>query len=124
MIIENPVQKVHSTEVTQQNSMGIISGSVIDNRVKSVLEGARVHIWNSMSRAAVSTDGKFTLEIPDYLNSDVVILEVRNKNYESKIVSYKIKNIPEFITIELDKKSKAQIHSSSRKRWRLFGWSF
>lgn len=123
MLLENPIQTSHLIIDRDVKSLGVISGTVIDGKTKSVLTGAKVHIWNSTSRSIVETDGKFELEIPDYHQADVVIIEVSNKNYDSKIISYKIKNIPEFLSIELNKKSKSKNHSSGRKGWRLFGWS-
>lgn len=124
MLLENPIQIEKSNDTIQEKSMAVISGTVIDFKTKSVIQGAKIHIWNSMNRSAVSLDGNFILEIPEYLNSDVVILEVKNKNYDSKIISYKIKDIPEFLTIELNQKGKSKNQSSSRKKWRLFDWSF
>lgn len=97
-----------------------INGTVIDKSKKSIIHGATIHIWNTTNRSKVESSGEFSIEIPEYLQSDVLILEVKFPKYDSKILSFKVKDLNEFLTIELEPKGK-QANSATKSRWRFFG---
>jgi hypothetical protein len=96
-----------------------ISGTVIDKSKKVILHGATIHIWNTTNRSKVELNGEFSIDIPEYLQSDVLILEVKFSQYDSKIISFKANNLMEFLTIELEPKTK-HVKSSGKSRWKFF----
>jgi hypothetical protein len=111
---EYPKEKSNKTD-----NSNYILGTVINSKDKTVIFGASIHIWSSVSKASVKSNGNFFLTIPDFLKTDSILLEIRHAIYESKMISFSLKNCASFLTIELDPIKKEHV-SLKRRRWRIF----
>ncbi len=109
-----PDQKFSKTDASKS-----IFGTVLNSKDKTVIFGATIYIWSTVSKTSIRKNGEFFLQVPDFLQSDSILLEIRHTIYESKMISFSLKNCSSFLTIELDPIKKEHV-ALKRRRWRIF----
>jgi len=120
MISSNKDQQelFHTKNINGEEASKAIRGKIVNSKDKTIVLGATIHIWSSVSKTSVKKNGEFYLEVPSFFQSDSVLLEIRHTIYESRMISCDLKNPNSFLVLEIDPiKKKGE---SKKRGWNIF----